>query len=662
MKFLVIALIFTLWGSDAARANRGATNIARRQLARKIMELNQVLSKQALAGMNVESISPIIGIDLGTTNSAMAWVKDGVPTIIPNLEGGRTTPSVVNLSEGGGVGDAAVAEQEFLPNAVIYSSKRLMGLSYREAKEKGLIDSLNYKVVEGDGGLAVIEYNGKSYLPQQIAARVLAKLKADAEQALGVEITKAVIAVPARFDDRQKLATKEAGEIAGLEVVRIITEPTAAALENGFGKGDEKKLVAFDLGGGTFDVTVLDFDVDADGEMAEVLTTEGNPLLGGDDFDNIIVQHLVDNLKADEGVDVSSDPEAMAELKTAAVEAKEALTGSESTTIRIRKLGEQSLTVNETLTRARFNELASDLIEQTIAMTKKALENVNLAADNIDQVMGVGGSIRIVAVRASLADLFGAEKVSLEDNPDEVVALGAALQAGVLIGEIEGITLLDTTSLDLGIEVVGGMFAKIIAKDTTIPTEQSQTFTTQTDNQAVVSTGIFQGDEALKKVKHMEKIGEITLINIPPAPRGVPQIEVYFAINADGLVKVTVKDGATGNQEEITVAANALSEERIDNMRKFLEENKEEIEAEAKLTEAKNRLESLVVQTEGLLRQSSDKLSAESKASLEQAIEAAKGNVNSEDIEAIENAIKGFESQIHAVSEELYGKAEQTTS
>ena len=649
MKFLAIALIFALWGSDAARANKGAANLVRRPLARKIMELNSTLVKQMLAGMNVENVSPIIGIDLGTTNSAMAWVKDGVPTIIPNLEGGRTTPSVVDLSSGGGVGEAAVSQLEFSPEEIIYSAKRLMGLSYREAKEKGLIDSLNYKVVEGDGGVAMIEANGQLYLPQQIAARVLAKLKADAEQALGVEITNAVVTVPARFDNRQKLATKEAGEIAGLTVSRIVAEPTAAALAHGFGRGAEKKIVIFDLGGGTFDVTVLDFDVAGDMEMGEVLTTEGDPLLGGDDFDNRIVQHLVDKLKADEGVDVSNDPEAMAELKAAAIEAKENLTGSESTTIRIKKLGEQSLPVNETLTRARFNELTGDLIEQTIAMTKKALENVNLTVDDIDQVLGVGGSIRIVAVREALADLFGAKKISLEDNPDEVVALGATVQAGVLAGDIKGITLLDTTSLDLGIEVVGGIFAKIIAKDTTIPTEQSQVFTTQVDNQAMVTTGIFQGDEGLKQVKHMEKIGEVTLNNIPPAPRGVPQIEVNFAIDADGLVKVTVKDASTDNQEEVTVAANALSEERIEKMQTFLEENKEEIEAEAKLTDAKNKLEGLVVQIEGVLHQSGDKLPPESKVALENAVDAAKGSINSDKIETIENAIKGLESQSHAV-------------
>ena len=660
MKFLAIALIFALWGSDAARANRGVANLVRRPLARKIMELNSTLVKQTLAGMNVENVSPIIGIDLGTTNSAMAWVKDGVPTIIPNIEGGRTTPSVVDFSSGGGVGDAAVAELEFSPEKVIYSAKRLMGLSYREAKEKGLIDSLNYKVVEGDGGIAMIEVNGKQYLPQQIAAKVLAKLKADAEKALGVEITKAVVTVPARFDNRQKLATKEAGEIAGLTVSRIVAEPTAAALAHGFGRGAEKKIVIFDLGGGTFDVTVLDFDVAGDMEMGEVLTTEGNPLLGGDDFDNRIVQHLVEKLKADEGVDVSNDPEAMAELKAAAIEAKENLTGSESTTIQIRKLGEQSIDVRETLTRARFNELTSDLIEQTIAMTKKALENENLTVDDIDQVLGVGGSIRIVAVREALADLFGAKKISLEDNPDEVVALGATVQAGVLAGDIKGITLLDTTSLDLGIEVVGGIFAKIIAKDTTIPTEQSQVFTTQVDNQAMVTTGIFQGDEGLKQVKHMEKIGEVTLNNIPPAPRGVPQIEVNFAIDADGLVKVTVKDAATDNQEEVTVAANALSEERIEKMQTFLEENKEEIEAEAKLTDAKNKLEGLVVQIEGVLRQSGDKLlPTESKVALENAVEAAKGSINSDKIETIENAIKGLESQSHAV---FGNKDEQTAS
>ena len=657
MKFFAAALIFALWQGEAVLAKGHAASLVRRPLARQVMALHQMLLKQALAGMNVGSNEVILGIDLGTTNSAMAIVKDGVAQIVPNLEGYNTTPSVVNLGEGGGVGDAALKEMEFLPEHVIYSVKRIIGHTFQELADKNLITNLPYKVVKGEAGMAVVEVDGKQYLPQVISAQLLAKLKADAERSLGGEITAVVITVPARFNHSQRLATREAGEIADLQVRRLVAEPTAAALAHGLGKGEENTVVVYDLGGGTFDVSILDMGKTSDGdEMSEVLTTEGNPLLGGDDFDNRIVSYLVEKLKADTGIDVSRDREAMAELKTAAVEAKEALTGSESTTIRLKKLGEQALTLNETFTRARFGELIADLVEQTIAMTKKALATENLTVDDIDRVLMVGGSTRVVAVNEAVEALFGVEKLSREDNPDEVVALGAAVQAGVLSGTIDGITLLDQTSMDLGVGVEDGSFVVIIKKDTTIPTKViSDRFTTTVDNQNSVTIPVYQGDAEL--VAYNEKIGEFILDGIPPAPKGVPNFEITFEMDADGILKVTAKDTATSKEKDHTVAANAISEERIAAMRASIAENSEEIAAKVKLIEAKNKLDSLLLQAESMLREHGDKLAAESQSTLKIAIEAAQGSVNSDDIEAIENAISGFEAQIHAVTEALYGKA-----
>ena len=664
MRFLAVALIFALWQGDTVRAQGRAAIEVRRQLIKRVKGLDRYLSRQMLAGMNVGVDNVILGIDLGTTYSAMAIAEKSVSRIIPNREGDNTTPSVVDFSPGGGVGKSAEAQLEFFPERVVYSSKRLMGLMYKEAQEKGLIDNLAYRVVEGDGGMAMLEIDGERYKPQIVAAQILKKLKEDAELTLGREITRAVITVPARFDDRQIRATKEAGQIAGLEVELLVAEPTAAFLAHDRDKGEEMNVLVYDLGGGTFDVSILDFTKLGEGEeMSEVITTEGNPLLGGDDFDNKIVNYLVAKLKEQTGVDVSGDQEAMAELKTAATEAKEALSGSESTTIRIKKLGEQSLAVNETLTRARFTELISDLVAQTIAMTEKALNNKNLTVDDIGRVLMVGGSTRVASVSEAVEALFGAEKVSREDNPDEVVALGAAMQAGVLSGEVSGVTLLGSTTMDLGIEVKGGIFALIIAKDTNVPVEQTQTFTTEVDNQPAVTIGIYEGEATTPEgkpslVQYNHKIGEFTLSDIPPAPQGVPQIDVTFAVDANKIVTVTAKDKGTNRAAELTVNSDAMSEEQIAEMRESLEKNKDKINAKAGLRQAQNRLDTLLVQAEGLLRNSGDKMSAQAKDSLTKAVAAARTNINSDNIEAIENSIKGFESEIHAVTTELYGQAD----
>jgi len=664
MRFLAVALIFALWQGDTVRAQGRAAVEVRRQLIKRVKGLDRYLSRQMLAGMNVGGDHVILGIDLGTTYSAMAIAEKSVPRIIPNREGDNTTPSVVDFGPGGGVGKSAEAQLEFFPESVIYSSKRLMGLSYKEVQEEGLIDNLAYRVVEGDGGMAMLDIDGKQYKPQMVAAQILKKLKEDAELTLGREITKAVITVPARFDERQIRATKTAGEIAGLEVDLLVAEPTAAFLAHNKGEEiEEMNVLVYDLGGGTFDVSILDYTKLGEGEeMSEVITTEGNPLLGGDDFDNKIVNYLVTRLKEQTGVDVSGDQEAMAELKTAATEAKEALSGSESTTIRVKKLGEQSLTVNETLTRARFKELISDLVAQTIAMTEKALNNKGLTVDDIGRVLMVGGSTRVASVSEAVEALFGAEKVSREDNPDEIVALGAAMQAGVLSGEVSGVTLLGSTTMDLGIEVKGGLFALIIAKDTNVPVEQTETFTTEADNQSAVTIGIYEGEATTPEgkpslVQYNHKIGEFTLSEIPPAPQGVPQIDVTFSVDTNKIVTVTAKDKGTDREAELTVNSDAMSEEQIAEMRQVMEDNEPEIEAKAKLAETKNRLETLLVQAEGLLQNSGDKMSAQAKDSLTNAVAAARANINSEDSEAIENSIKGFESEIHAVTAELYGQA-----
>lgn len=667
MKFLAMALIFALWQGDTARAQGRAAIEVRRQLIKRVKGLDRYLSQQLLAGMNVGGDNVILGIDLGTTYSAMAIVENSVPRIIPNREGDNTTPSVVDFGPGGGVGKSAEAQLEFFPESVIYSSKRLMGLSYKEAQEEGLIDSLAYRVVEDDGidGMAVLDIDGTRYKPQMVAAQILKKLKEDAELTLDREITRAVITVPARFNARQILATKEAGQIAGLEVERLVVEPTAAALAHNLGSKTDEMVLVYDLGGGTFDVSILELaKLDGGEEMGEVRTTEGDPLLGGDDFDNKIVNYLVTKLEEQTGVDVSGDQEAMAELKTAATEAKEALSGSESTTIRIRKLGEQSLTVNETLTRARFKELISDLVAETIAWTEKALNNESLTVDDIDRVLMVGGSTRVAAVSEAVEALFGAGKISRADNPDEVVALGAAVEAGVLSGQISGITLLDQTSMDLGIEVKGGLFVTIIPKDERIPASKTKKgFTTTADNQTEVEAGIYEGAATTAEgkqnlVKYTHKIGVLKLPGIPPAPRGVPQIDVTFAMDADKLVTATATDTGTGKEVQVTVASGAMSEEEIAKMRQVMEDNKAEIDAGGRLAESKNRLDTFLVQAEVLLRDSGDKMSAQAKDTLTRAIDAARTNVNSDDIEAIENSVKGFESEFHAVSEELYGKSE----
>ncbi len=662
MRVLTMALVLALWQGDAARASGQAASLARRQLVKR---LDSFLLKQALAGMNVGGSRVILGIDLGTTNSAAAILDGNVPRIIPNHEGDNITPSVVDFSEGGGVGEAALKALEFFPAHVINSIKRLMGLTYAEAKEKGLVDNLAYTVVSGDKGMAEIEIEGKRYKPQVVAARILKKLKDDAERSLGREITEAVVTVPARFDDRQKKATAEAVAIAGLDLVRLVAEPTAAFLAHvGQVEGGEMKVLVYDLGGGTFDVSILDFaQLDENNSMSEVVTTEGNPLLGGDDFDNRIVNYLLERIKTKDGVDLSGDREALAELKTEAIDAKEALSGSESATIRLRKLGAQSLTVSETLTRARFEGLISDLVAQTIAMTEKALGNDNLTVDDIDRVLMVGGSTRVAAVSKAVEDLFGAEKVSRADNPDEVVALGAAVQAAVVGGNVSGVTLIDRTSLDLGIEVKGGLFAEIIPKDEAIPTTKSETFTTDSDNQSAVTISIYEGEAKTPAgkpnlVQYSHRIGEFTLDGIPPAPRGVPQIKVEFSVDASKMVKVTAHNTGTNKKKDLEIAIDAMSDENIKEMQAMMEANAGDIEAKSNLAEAKNRLDGLLVQAETLLRINGDELSTESKTSLGVAIEAAKKNLNSDDIEAVENSIKGFQTEIYAVNTELYGEAD----
>lgn len=626
-----------------------------------VEKTNSALFKQLLGTMSVDNPDGVvIGIDLGTTNSAMAWVQEGsdVPVIIINLEGGNTTPSAVNVGDGS-VGETALRN---LDKSTILSAKRFIGQKLRELEEKKLLGNLPFDVVADDKGRAVFEVDGKQYLPEEISAQVLGKLKRDAERTLGKPVTGAVITVPARFNNTQRSATIAAAEIAGLEVLRIIAEPTAAALAHGFGDGEAKTIAVYDLGGGTFDISIVEMGATSDGnEFGEVRTTEGDSLLGGDDFDNLIVDFLVEDISQKHGVDVSSDQEAMAELREAAVDAKKDLTNSESTNIRIRKLGEQSLTVDTTLSRARFESMIEDPVARTITMTEKALANEDYTVDDIDFVVMVGGSTRVPRINEAVEALFGAEKIRREDNPDEVVALGAAIQAAIISGNVGGVTFIDVTSTNLGIGLQNGKMAVLIEKGTAIPHEVvNQDFTTVVDNQSSVEVVIYQGDADL--VEFNEAIGQLVISNIPPALAGVPRFEVTFEIDANGVLKVKVKDLGTGKDASVTVAADALSDEKLEELRKTAEENAEYIEQQTKLLDARGKLDGLAVQAEALLRESGDKLADEAKTSLQTAIEAAKKSLDSDDLEALENSIKAFQDEIYEITEQLYGKAENSDS
>ena len=575
----------------------------------------------------------VIGIDLGTTNSVVAVMEGGEPQVIANVEGERITPSVVAFSKAGELLVGQVAKRQSItnPERTIASIKRQMGTNH------------------------TVKIDGKNYTPQEISAMVLQKLKKDAESYLGEKIEKAVITVPAYFTDAQRQATKDAGKIAGLEVLRIINEPTAAALAYGMDKGNDHTILVFDLGGGTFDVSILEL---GDG-VFEVKATSGNNRLGGDDFDEKVINYLAEQFKNEQGIDLRTDKMALQRLKEAAEKAKVELSNLATTNINLPFItataeGPKHLDMN--LTRAKFNDLTSDLVEATMGPTRSALKDSGLKAENIDRVILVGGSTRIPAVQEAIKSLIGKEPHK-GVNPDEVVALGAAIQAGVLAGEVKDVLLLDVTPLSLGIETLGGVFTKIIERNTTIPTAKKQTFSTAADSQTQVEIHVLQGERAMAAGN--KTLGRFTLDGIPPAPRGIPQIEVSFDIDANGIVNVSAKDNASGKEQKITITASSgLSDKEIDEMVKNAEQFAAEDEKRKELAEARNESDSLCYSTEKMLRDLGDKVDSTQKGEIEAAIAKLKDVAGKEDIAAMRSEMETLTKYLHELSTKLYQQQE----
>ncbi len=599
----------------------------------------------------------IIGIDLGTTNSVVAVMENGQPKVIANAEGHRTTPSVVAFTKDGDVLVGAAARRQAVtnPTKTVYSAKRFIGCSHAERKIEG--DKMPYKVYSGKNGLAVFQIDNKELTPAEISAKVLAKLKQAAEDYLGETVTEAVITVPAYFNDSQRQATKDAGRIAGLDVKRIVNEPTAAALAYGLDKKANEKIAVYDFGGGTFDVSILEV---GDG-VVEVLSTNGDTHLGGDNVDELLIEWLTSTFKSESGIDISKDPMAVQRLKEAAEKAKIELSAAQQTDINLPFLtadqtGPKHLNVS--LTRSKFEQMIANIVEKTLAPCRQAMKDAGLSNADINEVLLVGGSTRIPLVQQKVKDFFNKEP-NKSVNPDEVVAVGAAVQAGVLAGDVKDVLLIDVTPLSLGIETLGGVSTRLIERNTTIPTRKSQVFSTAADNQTSVEVHVLQGEREM--ARDNKSLGRFSLVDIPSAPRGVPQIEVTFDIDSNGILNVSAKDVGTGKEQRITIQAGTrMGEDEIKRMVKDAEVHADEDKKKRQSVEARNQLDSLVFQAEKMLKENGDKAPAELKAEIEAAVSEAKTKLDSGDADTLVKARENLESRVHKLAEIIYKAAGAT--
>ncbi len=604
-------------------------------------------------------MSKILGIDLGTTNSCMAVIEGGQPKVLENKEGVRTTPSMVAQTKNGErlVGLLAKRQSVTNPQNTLYSIKRLIGRRWDDPEVQRDLKVLPFKIKRAGDGVKV-EMGGKDYSPQEISAMVLQKMKADAEERLGEKITEAIITVPAYFDDSQRQATKDAGEIAGLKVRRIINEPTAAALAYGFDKKKDQKIAAYDLGGGTFDISILEVSADT----VEVKSTNGDTHLGGDDFDQRLIHWIIDEFKKDQGIDLSRDPLAVQRIKEAAEKAKIELSTATETEINQPFITSDSSGPKHMLiklTRAKLEELVGDLVEKTLEPVRKALADAKMTTKDLDEVVMVGGMTRMPLVLQTVEKFFG-KKPNVSVNPDEVVAIGAAVQAGVLQGEVRDVLLLDVTPLSLGLETLGNVTTKIIERNTTIPTSRTQIFSTAADGQTSVEIHVLQGEREF--ARDNKTLGRFILDGIPPAPRGVPQIEVTFDIDANGILNVKAKDKATGKEQHITITASSgLSKEEVERMKKEAEIHAAEDKKHRELVDMKNQADSVIYQTEKMLKEQGDKVSADVKKAVEEKLEEVKKVKDREDVGAIKKALDDLQQAAIKIGEAMY-KSQSTSS